>query len=157
MYNLFVEGYLADLTYTVTPGAIYSVLELTLGVVNARLPTITPAITRLFGSYVLIHYMLYFKLQLMVLTLSRGVSNWTAHDSNSEGNSNIKASNRPRKLSGKVKGNVTRDFKRLEDKFSLHQVCIETNPDISFATSSQDILIDSEFTLNDENRTYNLA
>ncbi|PWY88123.1 hypothetical protein BO94DRAFT_423334, partial [Aspergillus sclerotioniger CBS 115572] len=39
---------LADLTYTVTPGAIYSVLEPTLGVVNACLPTIKPAITELF-------------------------------------------------------------------------------------------------------------
>lgn len=45
---------LADLTYTVTPGAIYSVLEPTPGVVNACLPTIKPAITELFGAYVLI-------------------------------------------------------------------------------------------------------
>ncbi|OTA81611.1 hypothetical protein M434DRAFT_44502, partial [Hypoxylon sp. CO27-5] len=37
---------LSDLTYTVTPGAIYSVLEPTLGAVNACLPTIKPAIKR---------------------------------------------------------------------------------------------------------------
>ena len=45
---------LADMTYNVTPGAIYSVLEPTLGVVNACLPTIKPAITELFGAYVLL-------------------------------------------------------------------------------------------------------
>ena len=43
---------LADMTYTVTPGAIYSVLEPNLGVINACLPTIKPAINELFGSYV---------------------------------------------------------------------------------------------------------
>ena len=40
---------LTDMTYTVTPGAIYSVLEPTLGVVNACLPTIKPAIIRMVG------------------------------------------------------------------------------------------------------------
>ncbi|KAI0529926.1 hypothetical protein GGR58DRAFT_509015 [Xylaria digitata] len=38
---------LNDLTYTVTPGAIYSVLEPTLGIVNACLPTIKPAMKRM--------------------------------------------------------------------------------------------------------------
>lgn len=45
---------LADMTYNVTPGAIYSVLEPNLGVVNACLPTIKPAVNQLFGSYVLL-------------------------------------------------------------------------------------------------------
>lgn len=40
---------LTDMTYTVTPGAIYSVLEPTLGVVNACLPTIKPAIIKMVG------------------------------------------------------------------------------------------------------------
>ncbi|KAI5927096.1 hypothetical protein F4810DRAFT_652294 [Camillea tinctor] len=40
---------LNDFTYTVTPGAIYSVIEPTLGVVNACLPTIKPAIKKVFG------------------------------------------------------------------------------------------------------------
>lgn len=40
---------LTDMTYTVTPGAIYSVVEPTLGVVNACLPTIKPAIHKIIG------------------------------------------------------------------------------------------------------------
>lgn len=39
---------LTDMTYTVTPGAIYSVLEPTLGVVNACLPVIKPSLTKIF-------------------------------------------------------------------------------------------------------------
>lgn len=39
----------SDLTYNVTPGAIYFVLEPTLGVVNACLPTIKPAVMKIFG------------------------------------------------------------------------------------------------------------
>ncbi|KAI8948548.1 hypothetical protein F4801DRAFT_556531 [Xylaria longipes] len=46
---LWLNGWdLNDLTYTVTPGAIYSVLEPTLGIVNACLPTMKPAIKRMF-------------------------------------------------------------------------------------------------------------
>lgn len=41
---------LTDITYTVTPGAIYSVLEPTLGVVNACLPLIKPSMTKIFGN-----------------------------------------------------------------------------------------------------------
>ncbi|KAH8600631.1 hypothetical protein B0O99DRAFT_736691 [Bisporella sp. PMI_857] len=40
---------LADMTYTVAPGAIYSVLEPSLGVVNANLPAIMPAVHMLLG------------------------------------------------------------------------------------------------------------
>lgn len=40
----------SDRTYNITLGAIYFVLEPTLGVVNACLPTIKPAITRLFSK-----------------------------------------------------------------------------------------------------------
>lgn len=39
----------SDRTYNITLGAIYFVLEPTLGVVNACLPTIKPAITKLFS------------------------------------------------------------------------------------------------------------
>lgn len=38
---------LTDMTYTVTPGAIYSFLEPALGVINACLPTMMPALNRL--------------------------------------------------------------------------------------------------------------
>ncbi|KAI1174276.1 hypothetical protein F4777DRAFT_589290 [Nemania sp. FL0916] len=38
---------LNDVTYTITPGAIYATLEPTLGIVNACLPTMKPAVGRL--------------------------------------------------------------------------------------------------------------
>lgn len=38
---------LSDMTYTVTPGAIYSFLEPALGVINACLPAMKPALNRL--------------------------------------------------------------------------------------------------------------
>ena len=44
---------LEDLTYGVGPGTIYSALEPALGVVNACLPIMTPAITRVFGVNIL--------------------------------------------------------------------------------------------------------
>ncbi|KAI1496432.1 hypothetical protein F5X99DRAFT_400466 [Biscogniauxia marginata] len=43
------EWDLSDLTYGVGPGTIWSGLEPTLGIVNACLPTINPALTRIFG------------------------------------------------------------------------------------------------------------
>lgn len=51
LHILWLNGWdLNDLTYTVTPGAIYSVLEPTLGIVNACLPTMKPAIKRVFHT-----------------------------------------------------------------------------------------------------------
>lgn len=41
---------LTDLTYTVTPGACWSTLEPTLGVVNACLPTMRPVLKKVFGK-----------------------------------------------------------------------------------------------------------
>lgn len=38
-----------DLSYDGTAGTIFAILESTLGVVNACLPTIMPAVTKLFG------------------------------------------------------------------------------------------------------------
>ncbi|KAL2255470.1 hypothetical protein VTK26DRAFT_3288 [Humicola hyalothermophila] len=40
---------LSDMTYSVTPGVIYAMLEPTLGIVNACLPTIKPAVNKLTG------------------------------------------------------------------------------------------------------------
>jgi hypothetical protein len=57
---------LADLTFTVTPGAIYSVLEPTLGVVNACLPTIRPALTELFGAYEFLYSLFFDKHSLFL-------------------------------------------------------------------------------------------
>ncbi|KAI1487872.1 hypothetical protein F5X96DRAFT_686403 [Biscogniauxia mediterranea] len=44
--------HLDDMTYTVTAGAIYTILEPTLGVINACLPTMRPVLKRLFGTSV---------------------------------------------------------------------------------------------------------
>lgn len=44
---------ITDLTYTVTPGACWSVLEPTLGVVNACLPTIRPSLRKILNKDVL--------------------------------------------------------------------------------------------------------
>ncbi|KAI0601485.1 hypothetical protein F4775DRAFT_582067 [Biscogniauxia sp. FL1348] len=43
--------HLDDMTYTVTSVAIYSILEPTLGVINACLPTIRPVLKRLSGTH----------------------------------------------------------------------------------------------------------
>lgn len=62
-------------------------------------------------------------------------------------------------LSGKVKGNITRDFERLDDEFPLrdefplHQVRIEGHPGVGFATNAKGIVVDSKFSLNNEDRT----
>ncbi|KAJ6024063.1 hypothetical protein N7540_004860 [Penicillium herquei] len=106
---------LADLTYTVTPGAIYSVLEPTLGVVNACLPTIKPAINRIFGA---------------------GVFHSTKRSSRSGGNHSPGQSNTSRKLNRKVKGNnITRDFEKLDDELPLYEVHTDTHFEVSFARS----------------------
>ncbi|KAI5923169.1 hypothetical protein F4810DRAFT_226154 [Camillea tinctor] len=40
-----------DMTYTVIPGAIYSILEPTLGVINACLPTMRPVLRKISGNH----------------------------------------------------------------------------------------------------------
>jgi hypothetical protein len=83
---------LTDMTYTVTPGAIYSVLEPTLGVVNACLPTIKPAVSKIFGHQ---------------STGAPSTGNIASIDSR-----NIRKSQNS-------KGLYTRQFERLEDDVTL--------------------------------------
>lgn len=117
---------LTDLTYTETPGAIYSVLEPTLGVVNACLPTIKPAINKLLGPDAL---------------------NWSRHDPESKGSSNkTPLQKRNRKHGGSIKGNITRDFERLDDEFPLSDVVVEGNPGGSRAVGNN-ITVNREFRL----------
>jgi hypothetical protein len=92
---------LTDLTYTETPGAIYSILEPTLGVVNACLPTIKPAMKKI---------------------LELDTPNSSQHDSETKGLSN---QNLCRKYGAEAKGNSMQDFDRLEDEFPLDCVVIE--------------------------------
>ncbi|KAK4108882.1 hypothetical protein N656DRAFT_792137 [Canariomyces notabilis] len=80
------------MTYTVTPGAIYSVLEPTLGVVNACLPTIKPAVSKIFGHQ---------------STRAPNTGNIASTDSR-----NIRKSQNS-------KGLYTRQFERLEDDVTL--------------------------------------
>lgn len=123
---------LSDLTYTVTPGAIYTVLEPTLGVVNACLPTIKPAIVKLFGSKAL---------------------NWTRHDrskNSGRSGSTPQASGRSQR---KVKGNITRDFERLDDEFPLNEIRIETGDHAgnNFENGgSNNIHVDRVFSVNND-------
>ncbi|OJZ81564.1 hypothetical protein ASPFODRAFT_75118 [Aspergillus luchuensis CBS 106.47] len=101
---------LADMTYNVTPGAIYSVLEPNLGVVNACLPTIKPAVNQLFGS---------------------GTLHGAKGSSNSGG---VYSSRSSRKLNGKVKGNLTRDFERLDDDLALIEVHINNHSNVGLVS-----------------------
>lgn len=123
---------MSDLTYTVTPGAIYTVLEPTLGVVNACLPTIKPAIVKLFGSKAL---------------------NWTRHDrskNSGRSGSTPQASGRSQR---KVKGNITRDFERLDDEFPLNEIRIETGDHAgnNFENGgSNNIHVDRVFSVNND-------
>ncbi|KAI2637748.1 hypothetical protein GGS26DRAFT_544993 [Hypomontagnella submonticulosa] len=94
---------LNDLTYTAGPGALYSNLEPTLGVVNACLPTIKPAINRIFGA---------------------GAMKWTKKKSNGTDSSNTVAENESNLLSS-VKGARHGDFIRLEDNIPLTSVSAE--------------------------------
>ncbi|KUI69419.1 hypothetical protein VM1G_04922 [Cytospora mali] len=115
---------LSDMTYTVTPGAIYSILEPTLGVVNACLPTIKPAINKMFGP---------------------GTLNWSRRDSvskNMSGEATVR--NRRSNFIGPVKGNTTREFDHLEDQIHLHKVRVEYSPERK-VTYGNNITVDKEF------------
>lgn len=121
---------LTDLTYTETPGAIYSVLEPTLGVVNACLPTIRPAVIQIMGPNVL---------------------NWTKREPESNGSAE-KLNNRGRKHGGSVKGNLTREFERLEDEFPLNDVVIQGDQGTRHANGNS-ITVNREFRLNSSTHT----
>ncbi|KAI9034893.1 uncharacterized protein KD926_005157 [Aspergillus affinis] len=56
----------------------------------------------------------------------------TKRSSNSGGNYSSGLSSR--KLNGKVKGNLTRDFERLDDEFALHEMHIDRHSDIGFTS-----------------------
>lgn len=101
---------LTDMTYTVTPGAIYSVLEPTPGVVNACLPTIKPAINRLLG----------------VNTI-----NWSKNTSRSGSKPGIRSS-RDRKELQAMKKNRGHDFVQLEDHIPLTSIVVGRRPSGDF-------------------------
>lgn len=123
---------LTDLTYTETPGAIYSVLEPTLGVVNACLPTIKPAINKILGP---------------------GTLKWSQHDPESKGFSNkTTVHDRSRKYGASAKGNVTRDFERLEDEFPLNDIVVEGHPGTKLAIGNN-ITVNREFRLDTSTQT----
>lgn len=88
---------LADMTYTVTPGAIYSILEPTLGVVNACLPTIKPAINKMVGA---------------------STWNWTTRGYSSNNKKASSAASKDRKIPSAV----NREFVRLDDDIPLTSV-----------------------------------
>ncbi|KAI1866346.1 uncharacterized protein JN550_007734 [Neoarthrinium moseri] len=91
---------LTDMTYTVTPGAIYSVLEPTLGVVNACLPVIRPSLQRIFG---------------------KGTLNWTKKDPDGSDASQTFGSRQRHTLTG-GKDAKHGDFVRLADDISLSNI-----------------------------------
>ncbi|KAG6361353.1 hypothetical protein INS49_009578 [Diaporthe citri] len=117
---------LTDLTYTETPGAIYSVLEPTLGVVNACLPTIKPAINKILGLDAL---------------------NCSQRDPESNKSSNkTPVQNRRWTYGASVKGNGKRDFERLEDEFPLTSLRTEGHPGTKFCNGNN-LTVNEEFRL----------
>ncbi|KAI7775983.1 hypothetical protein LA080_006055 [Diaporthe eres] len=109
-----------------------SILEPTLGVVNACLPTIRPAINKILGPNAL---------------------NWSQRDPESKGSSHkTTMQNRSRKYGALVKGNVTRDFERLEDEFPLNYVVVEGHPGTRFANGNN-ITVNREFRLDTSTQT----
>ncbi|ROW06270.1 hypothetical protein VPNG_08079 [Cytospora leucostoma] len=117
---------LADLTYTETAGSIYSVLEPTLGVVNACLPTLRPAMNEIFGSRPL---------------------SWTRRGSSNKnlpGETSSQENKHNRNGQGAVKGNITRDLERLDDELPLHEVRVEHFKDRSY-NQANTITVDTEF------------
>ncbi|KAJ5622001.1 hypothetical protein N7528_005233 [Penicillium herquei] len=52
----------------------------------------------------------------------------------STGSGSSEPPNTPRKLNGKVKGNITRDFERLDDELPLYEGPTNKYPDIGFAS-----------------------
>lgn len=128
------------MTYTVTPGAIYSVLEPTLGVVNACLPTIKPAVVRLFGP---------------------GALNWTRHDRSNKnsGRSEI-TPQMPGRPQRKIKGNITRDFERLDDEFPLQEIRIERgdrDDNDLFSHGSNSIHVNHVISINNDDHASHLS
>ncbi|KAI1385850.1 uncharacterized protein F4822DRAFT_356071 [Hypoxylon trugodes] len=105
---------LSDMTYTVTPGAIYSVLEPTLGVVNACLPTMRPALIRIFGN---------------------GSLNWSRKDGLGTNDSSI-LSNRDRRLARNSKDRYSRNFLRLDDDIPLTNIQAENRQAIDSGQSN---------------------
>ncbi|CAI6019504.1 unnamed protein product [Clonostachys chloroleuca] len=100
---------LTDLTYTVVPIAIWSALEPALGVVNACLPTMMPALTYMFGP---------------------GIFGFS-RSGNSEGLSGKSKEALPSHESrGNFSNNrkpVNRDFERLEDEFPLTDIHVDSS------------------------------
>ncbi|VUC26044.1 unnamed protein product [Clonostachys rosea] len=89
---------LNDVTYATTNVSIYSVLEPCLGVVNACLPTIQPAIKRIFGD---------------------AVASWSSHDSQGTPIDTKVSRNRERQHGHYIRD---RNFRRLEDDIPLTTV-----------------------------------
>lgn len=100
-----------DLAFTVKTLAIYSILEPTLGVVNACPVTVKQSLTHVLGPTGL---------------------NWT-RNSNSH-TSKLINSNQKRRHAGNAESDLTRDFERLEDEFALHAVQIEGSPNHRYNT-----------------------
>ncbi|KAH7320743.1 hypothetical protein B0I35DRAFT_199223 [Stachybotrys elegans] len=101
---------LTDLTYTVVPGAIWSCLEPTLGVVNACLPTMMPAIHKLFGP------------GAFGFT-RRGTSNGISGKSSS----GLASHSHERRTTISGKENTHRDFERLDDEYPLTSIQADTS------------------------------
>lgn len=97
---------LTDMTYTVTPGAIYSVLEPTLGVVNACLPTIKPAINMFLGES-FIH--------------------WSKNTSRSDSKPGIRSS-RDHQNPQTTRDNYYHDFVRFDDDIPLTSIRVGSRP-----------------------------
>ena len=66
-------------------------------------------------------------LESFKLTLSSCTLHGAKGSSNSGG---VYSSRSSRKLNGKVKGNLTRDFERLDDELALHEVHINSHSNV---------------------------
>lgn len=91
--------------------AIYSILEPTLGVVNACPVTVKHSLTHILGPNGL---------------------NWTRNPNRHT--SKLINSNQNRRHAGNAEGALTRDSKRLEDKFALDAIQIEVSPNHRYDT-----------------------
>ncbi|KAI9148431.1 Satratoxin biosynthesis SC4 cluster protein [Paramyrothecium foliicola] len=95
---------LTDMTYTVTPGAIYSILEPTLGVVNASLPTVKPALASIVG---------------------RKSFNSTQQATVGSGSSIVTPSRRQQKRASDLLTSYNHDFVKLTDDIPLSDLQLE--------------------------------
>lgn len=118
------------MTYAVTPGSIYSVLEPTLGVVSACLPAVKPVIIHLLGP---------------------GTLNWGRRDAASKDLSG-EASVWNRR-NGPIKGNITCDIERLDDEIRLHKVRDEHSRDSLAASGTTLLSMEREFTVHRSEET----